>query len=65
MIKIINDQPAANVVKQCICSDCGVTLEYTPNDTMVEVHTDYTGDTDRYRFLICPKCTNKFSVPMY
>jgi len=64
VIKVINDQPAAIVVKQCICKNCGVTLEYTPNDTEIEVRSDYTGDKDRYRMLVCPKCTNRFNVSM-
>jgi len=57
-IKIINDVPAASVVKRRICGNCGVTLEYTPNDVQKKTETDYTGCKDVYRFIPCPKCSD-------
>lgn len=61
-VKIINDKPDAKVVKQVICRNCGVTLEYVPADTREEKRTDYTGDADNYKVIDCPKCNHKITV---
>lgn len=55
-IRIINDTPDASVIKRCVCSNCGVTLEYTPSDTRREIVKDYTGCGDVYTSIDCPKC---------
>ena len=61
-IKIINDIPDSSVVKRAICRNCGVTLEYTPNDTRLEVVGDYGGGRDTYRRIDCPKCHSVITV---
>lgn len=62
MIKVINDQPHPSVVKQCICNNCGAMLEYTPNDVRKDKRTDYTGCTDTYHLIDCPKCSKEITV---
>ncbi len=62
MIKIIDDKPHHSVVRQVICRNCGVTLEYTPNDVLERKVSDYGGGTDTYRWLSCPKCTKDVPV---
>jgi len=64
-MKIIDDTPSAKIAKTAICSNCGVTLEYVPADTRIERRTDYTGCTDQYRVLTCPKCSKDMDVSMY
>lgn len=56
VVRIINDEPHKSVVKEVVCTNCGVTLEYTPNDTIERNHTDYVGDTNVFRVVPCPKC---------
>lgn len=64
-MKIIDEKPSAKIAKIAICSNCGVTLEYVPADTKIEKRTDYTGGTDSYRMLTCPKCNESMDVSMY
>jgi uncharacterized protein with PIN domain len=61
-IRIIDVPLSPNVVKQTVCHNCGVTLEYVPADTREEVRRDYTGDADTFRVLDCPKCKTKLTV---
>lgn len=61
-IKIVEMKPDASVVKQVVCRNCGVQLEYVPNDAVEKKHTDYTGDTEVYRVIVCPKCNNDVEV---
>lgn len=59
MIKVINDTPHPSVVKQIVCRNCGVTLEYTPNDVMERIDRDYGGGSELFRYIPCPKCNHK------
>lgn len=61
-IKIIDPNPSPQVVKQCICRNCGVTLEYTPADTRKQTIRDYGGGSDTYKFIDCPKCGEAINV---
>jgi len=61
-IKIINQEPSREVVKQIVCKNCGVTLEYTPNDIREEKRTDYTGDSDIYKLIDCANCNAVLTV---
>lgn len=48
----------ASVKHRVTCKQCAAILEYTKSDTRVKTETDYTGDTDYYKVLDCPKCGN-------
>ena len=61
-VTIIDERPSPTVVKQTTCGNCGVTLEYTPNDVREDWRTDYTGGKDCYRIVDCPKCQNSITV---
>lgn len=61
-IVIINEKPAPHVVKQVVCYNCGVTLEYTPNDTRKVVYYDYGGGADACKVIDCPKCQKELQV---
>ena len=61
-IRIVNEVPDASVVKQCLCRNCGVKLEYTPADVRKESMYDYTGSSDTYRRIDCPKCQHVINV---
>lgn len=65
VIKVIDDKPHKSVVKEAICSNCGVTLEYVPADIEERMVTDYTGDSDVIRFIRCPKCQHQHTVRSY
>jgi uncharacterized protein with PIN domain len=60
-IKIVDDKPDPSVLKEIICKNCGVKLQYTPNDVLsskVEV-SDY--DYIHY-FIICPNPKCRFRI---
>lgn len=62
---IINETPAPSVVKQCICRNCGVTLQYTPNDTTSVSESDYGGGRDTFNVIHCVKCNTRIRVSIY
>jgi uncharacterized protein with PIN domain len=61
-IKVIDEKPHRDVVKQAVCHGCGATLEYVPNDVMKDYSTDYTGGKDIYEFIRCPRCNHQARV---
>ena len=58
-VRIINDEPDPSVVKQVVCKNCGVKLEYVPADVQDGSYTDYTGSTDPYKYIDCLKCKQR------
>jgi DNA-directed RNA polymerase subunit RPC12/RpoP len=62
MVKVISTVPHHSVVKEVVCRNCGSTLEYVPKDIKQEIHYDYTGGTDNFKFIECPTCTHKVGV---
>jgi len=62
MIRIIDDKPHPTVVKKTICKNCGVTIEYTPDEIKSKIVGDYGGGSDVYHFLQCPKCNHTIYV---
>ena len=58
-VKVIDDTPDQSIVKRIICRNCGVKLEYVPNDVKTFRETDYTGSSDIISFINCPKCQTK------
>jgi len=61
-IKIIEEKPDASVVKQAICRNCGVKLEYVPADIKWNTYSDYGGGSDTVGHIGCPKCREAISV---
>ncbi len=62
-MKIINDTPDPKVVKQAVCSNCGVTLEYIPRDVvLLWSGTDYGGGPDGARGFKCLKCNENVII---
>ena len=62
MVKIVNKEPHSSVVKEKVCGNCGVTLEYVPLDVKEDYSTDYTGGKDYYNYIICPNCNKRVKV---
>ncbi len=62
MVRVIEETPDPSVVKQVICKNCGVKLEYVPADTKQHNGSDYSGDPSGYSWIDCPKCSNKVIV---
>lgn len=62
MIRIVNKEPHKDVLKEVVCSNCGVTLEYTPNDVRTEIRKDYTGCGETYKTIDCPNCSHQVNV---
>jgi len=61
-MEIINETPSDKVAKIVVCTNCGITLKYVPNDTIIEKRTDYTGCSDSYKVITCPKCKKRMTV---
>jgi DNA-directed RNA polymerase subunit RPC12/RpoP len=59
MIKVISTVPHESVVKQIVCKHCGSTLEYAPVDVLVSRWTDYGGDLNTTRYIVCPTCSKE------
>lgn len=64
-VTIVDPTPDPSVVKHVICRKCGVKLAYVPNDIKTYKHTDYTGDTDTYHYILCANCNDKVHVKGY
>lgn len=56
MVRIVNTKPHKSVVKKVICDNCGVTLEYVPNDVSTRTIRDYGGGSDTEKYFVCPNC---------
>lgn len=61
-IRIIDTTPHKSVVKEVVCRNCGVTLEYTPADIQSVTVCDYRGDSDTYHHIKCPNCSHEQTV---
>ena len=62
MVNIVNREPHMSVVKEVICRNCGVTLQYVPNDVKEDYTSDYTGSKDYYNYIQCPNCNKHVTV---
>ena len=56
MVRIIEETPDPSVVKRVICRNCGVTLEYVPNEVKEYNGTDYGGGPAGHHWIDCLKC---------
>jgi hypothetical protein len=65
MITILDPVPSSEVLKKSICRNCGVTLQYVPNDIKQGKSYDYTGDCDTYYFIPCLNCNHAVIVKRY
>lgn len=48
--------------KEVVCYKCESHLSYVASDVIEVGHTDYTGDRETYKMIICPVCSNKVIV---
>jgi len=62
MVQVISKEPHKSVVKECICTKCGVTLSYVPIEIKEDYTSDYLGDKDYFKYIGCPNCKNKVRV---
>lgn len=61
-VTVIDPKPHHTVVKQAICRECGVTLQYVPNDVKTQRVSDYGGGSDIVHYIECPACNNEVGV---
>lgn len=61
-VKIIKTEPDSTVVKEAVCRNCGVTLQYVPKDVKNHVHHDYAGGSDTVYYIECPACNHQVHV---
>jgi RNase P subunit RPR2 len=62
MVKIVKVEPHPSVIKQCVCKNCGATLEYTPQDILRRTVRDYGGGSDTYNYISCPNCNKEVTI---
>jgi hypothetical protein len=55
-VRIVDPIPDPSVVRRKTCHNCGVKLEYVPNDIQERRSTDYTGSSDTRYVIDCPNC---------
>lgn len=62
-VRVIEEKPDPSVVKQVICRNCGVKLEYTPQDVK-EGHRgrDISGGPDGNDYITCANCFGRVIV---
>lgn len=62
-MKIIEEKPDPSVVKTVVCQDCGVKIEYIPNDVVnLWSRYDYSGEPDGADGFKCLKCNKDIVV---
>ena len=49
-------------VLRATCWECASIVEYTPSETRKDSRRDYTGSSDTYVYLKCPKCAHDICV---
>jgi len=54
-VRVIEPKPDPSVVKRIVCSHCGVTLEYVPNDIKERKYT-CMGDPSGHTYVECAQC---------
>jgi hypothetical protein len=59
VVEVIKTEPDPSVVKQVVCGNCGVTLQYVPNDVLRRDGLDYSGGSDGEEWVECPNCEKK------
>lgn len=62
MVKIVDPNPAPEVVKEVICRHCGVKLSYTPADVRSYHGKDISGGPDGREWIICPNCGSEVTL---
>lgn len=61
-MRIIDVNPHKSVVKEKVCYNCGVTLEYVPADVKEKKEYDYSGSGELVRYIECPSCDKHLTV---
>lgn len=61
-VKVVNPEPAKEVIKEIVCRNCGVTLSYVPNDVQSRNGRDYSGGPDGSEWIDCPKCKKQVTI---
>lgn len=62
-IKIIGDD--ADKKRRATCGCCSAILEYTQADTKTYTVRDYGGGSDTHRRIVCPRCKEPLTVPLF
>lgn len=62
MVKVNSEKPV--VSRKVVCTRCGYEWEYSGEDVYEGRSTDYTGSSDLYYYIVCPRlsCGNNTKV---
>lgn len=61
-IRVVKKEPAPEVLKQCVCRQCGATLEYSPIDVKKYEARDFSGGPDGRTWIVCPECNSDVTL---
>lgn len=64
-VKIIDEIPDPKIVKQITCRNCGVRLEYVPNDVRERNGTDYDEGPNGEEWIDCPNCGKRVIIRVW
>jgi acetone carboxylase gamma subunit len=56
MPHIIDPKPHHSVVREKICTSCGIRFGFTPSEAKEKYYRDYGGGGDTYLEINCPGC---------
>ncbi len=65
VVRIIEEKPDPSVVRQVVCQECGVKLEFTKGDVTTRKYRDISQVECSYCWITCPKCHKEVNVTNY
>ena len=63
MVEIIGDDPA--LFKEVACRNCAARLRYRPSEVQSRTVKDYSGTSEMFYFIVCPRCSKDIGVRHY
>lgn len=64
-VRIVDEKPGPKIVRNAVCCECGVKVEFLPIDIKEREYMDYSGTSDTFYWVDCPKCQNKIEVSRF
>jgi RNase P subunit RPR2 len=60
MVKVVGEDHSA--IKRITCRHCAARLEYVPRDVQEINSKDYSGGSDGYFYIVCPRCNHEVII---
>lgn len=59
-VTIVGEDPS--VYKEVTCAHCASILRYSPMDVKEYYTSDYSGDEELVKYIVCPKCSYRVNL---